>query len=445
MFTTPLAGGYNNWLAISTNYGTTANGQNASRIASFRYRGSSGANLSVQPNDGLMDLIALGYNGTSLATSSGGRFKAIVDNSYIANGANIPVGWQITVNDTVGGTTNTQKSHNFWANGNVTLANVIFADGGGLSNIAVANITGLGNIATLNLDGNASNVLLGNGVFSSAPSTIPTSIANGTSNVSIPTANGTIAFSVNNTANLVMLENGGFMNTFPTSSVINMLRINTFGNPLSDAHRIAWARARGSNTSPTSVNPGDNIGSLSYFAHNGANYQTNSVGFIRGRVDSSYTANGANIPIGFQITVNDTNGGINNQSKTHNFYANGTASFAGDVTYSGNLNLTKFKETLYDMGNVSGNVTPDLNNGSIQYMNLTGNISLNAVTNVQLGSSFTLRLVQGGTGNYTLTANSAWKFASSFKTLSTNVGSMDVISAFYDGSFYMATLTTGYA
>jgi hypothetical protein len=327
----------------------------------------------------------------------------------------------------------------------VTLANVIFADGGGLSNIAVANITGLGNIATLNLDGNASNVLLGNGVFSSAPSTIPTSIANGTSNVSIPTANGTIAFSVNNTANLVMLENGGFMNTFPTSSVINMLRINTFGNPLSDAHRIAWARARGSNTSPTSVNPGDNIGSLSYFAHNGANYQTNSVGFIRGRVDSSYTANGANIPIGFQITVNDTNGGINNQSKTHNFYANGTASFAGDVTYSGNLNLTKFKETLYDMGNVSGNVTPDLNNGSIQYMNLTGNISLNAVTNVQLGSSFTLRLVQGGTGNYTLTANSAWKFASSFKTLSTNVGSMDVISAFYDGSFYMATLTTGYA
>lgn len=71
--------------------------------------------------------------------------------------------------------------------GNLAYANFISGAGNGLSNIqganvsgqvgfaavansvAVANVTGIGNIATINKDGNASNVLLGNGVFSGVP------------------------------------------------------------------------------------------------------------------------------------------------------------------------------------------------------------------------------------------------------------------------------------
>ena len=368
MFSTPLAGGYNNWLVISTNYGTTANGQNASRIGSFRYRGSSGANLSVQPNDGLMDLIALGYNGTALATSSGGRFKAIVDNSYVANGANIPVGWQVTVNDTVAGTTNIQKAHNFWANGNVTFANSVFVTD---SLSVTGNITG-GNITV----GNITGVL-----------------ANGTSNVSIPTANGTIAFSVNNTANLMLLENGGLVNAFPTSSVINMLRINTFNNSLTDAHRIAWARARGSNTSPTSVQAFDRLGILSFFGHNGTSYQTNSISLIRATVDGSYTANTANIPIGLQLIVNDTNGGVNNQAKTHNFYSNGTVSFANSISVSGNGNISG--TNISASGQLNGNTSSILNqltvgnNGATSsQVFITGDKTINSQFRIA-GSPFT--------------------------------------------------------
>jgi hypothetical protein len=171
MFTTPLAGGYNNWLAISTNYGTTANGQNASRIASFRYRGSSGANLSVQPNDGIMDFIALGYNGTSLAINSNGRLKAVVDNSYTANGANIPIGWQILVNDTNGGINNQNKTHNFYSNGNVVFANSLFAvdsftSGGNItsnSGVFVGNGAGLTNLTGANVTGNLINLTINNG------------------------------------------------------------------------------------------------------------------------------------------------------------------------------------------------------------------------------------------------------------------------------------------
>jgi hypothetical protein len=380
----PPAQGPLNALRIET-YGRSGN-TGAQRISSFRFRGNSTTPLSVEPGDYTMEILTAGSNGTALQTNSLAFIRGQVGNSYTANSANIPLGWQVTVNDTNGGINNQGKTHNFYSNGNVSFANVIFADGGGLSNIvganvtgqvpyaavansvAVANVSGIGNIATINLDGNVSNVLTGNGTFVAIPNASANAnyanfagnLINGTSNISIPIANGTIAFSVNNTANLVMLENGGFMNTFPTSSVVNMLRINTFGNPLSDAHRIAWARARGSNTSPTSVQGGDNIGSLSYFAHNGANYQTNSVGFIRGRVDSSYTANGANIPIGFQITVNDTNGGINNQSKTHNFFANGTASFASSVeasSYSASGNIAGGNLSTGGTLSVSGNTS----------------------------------------------------------------------------------------
>lgn len=64
------------------------------------------------------------------------------------------------------------------------------------NSVAVANVSGIGNIATINLTGSTSNVLYGNGVF--APVTTSSSIiSNGTSNVTIATANGNIQLNVN--------------------------------------------------------------------------------------------------------------------------------------------------------------------------------------------------------------------------------------------------------
>ena len=51
--------------------------------------------------------------------------------------------------------------------GNVRAGN-LFGNGGNLSNIQAANVSGLGNVALLSKDGNASNVLYGNGVFAAA-------------------------------------------------------------------------------------------------------------------------------------------------------------------------------------------------------------------------------------------------------------------------------------
>jgi hypothetical protein len=368
------------------------------RINSRRARGNATTPLSVNNNDATMRLLTFGHNGTAYQLNSTASIRGLVDNSYTANGANIPLGWSIQVNDTNGGTNNQARTHNFYANGNVSLNNVIFADGGGLSNIvganvtgtvanatyavdsgtaavansvAVANVVGIGNIATLNLDGNASNVLLGNGVFSSVPATIPTSIANGTSNITIPTASSNILISTAGNANIVDIHAVGTFNLKPPAQgPLNALRIDTYGRSGNvGAQRINSTRYRGNATAPLSVQPGDNTMELLTVGYNGTIIQTSSIARIQSIVDSSYTANGANIPLGWQVQVNDTNGGINNQSKTHNFYANGATALAGSLSATGNITGANL---------ITGNITA--NGGTYSFSNGTGGRTSIAIT-----------------------------------------------------------------
>jgi hypothetical protein len=258
-----------------------------------------------------MRLITLGHNGNILQTSSSASLKGIVDASYTANGANIPIGWQVQVNDTNGGTNNQQKTHNFWANGNVTFSNSVFI---------TDNLSVTGNITGNNITGNLSI------------------LANGTSNISIPSANGNIVFSTAGIANVVNIQTTGQMNLMPSTSAINGIVINSIGNPIAnDTSRISSFRYRGTMASPLSVQPNDATMRFLTAGHNGSALQTNSIASIRAVVDSSYTANGANIPIGWQMQVNDTNSGTNNQTKTHFFYANGNVSFANSLAVVGNI------------------------------------------------------------------------------------------------------------
>jgi hypothetical protein len=83
------------------------------------------------------------------------------------------------------------------------------------NSVAVANVSGIGNIATINKDGNASNILYGNGVFASAPVTygdsnvatyLPTYTGNlSPGNISISVAN---LFITGGTANYVLKTDG---------------------------------------------------------------------------------------------------------------------------------------------------------------------------------------------------------------------------------------------
>lgn len=88
-------------------------------------------------------------------------------------------------------------------------------------------------------------------------------------------------------------------------------------------------------------------------------------------------------------------------------------------------------------------ITPDVANGNIQTVTLTGNVTLSAFTNPIAGQSLTLFVVQDGTGSRLLT--STMKFAGGSKTLSTAASSIDIITAYYDGTNYYATLTKAFA
>ena len=76
-------------------------------------------------------------------------------------------------------------------------------------------------------------------------------------------------------------------------------------------------------------------------------------------------------------------------------------------------------------------------------MTLNNNLTLNALSNVANGDSLTLIITQDGTGNRTL--SSTMKFAGGEKTLSTAANSIDVMTIFYDGTNYLASLSKNFS
>jgi hypothetical protein len=108
-----------------------------------------------------------------------------------------------------------------------------------------------------------------------------------------------------------------------------------------------------------------------------------------------------------------------------------------------NLQFTNSREPIYNIGTTGGTITPSATNGSVQKITVTSNITLNAFTNPVAGQSLTLILTQGSTAGFTLT--STMKFAGASKTLSTAIGATDIITVFYDGTTYWASLAKGFA
>lgn len=107
----------------------------------------------------------------------------------------------------------------------ITVSKALIADSA--NSVAVANVVGMGNIATINKDGNASNILYGNGVFSAAPAA---GTAYGNSNVATflsSFGSNTISTTGNVTAGNIILSGAA------TTGVNSVLAGPTF-TPLSN-------------------------------------------------------------------------------------------------------------------------------------------------------------------------------------------------------------------
>jgi hypothetical protein len=96
-----------------------------------------------------------------------------------------------------------------------------------------------------------------------------------------------------------------------------------------------------------------------------------------------------------------------------------------------------YSEKVFNLGTTSGTITPNAINGPVQTITLNGNLTLNAFASPVAGQSITLIVNTAGTGR---TLTSSMKFAGGEKTLSTT-DTTDIISIFYDGTNYWASLS----
>lgn len=112
------------------------------------------------------------------------------------------------------------------------------------------------------------------------------------------------------------------------------------------------------------------------------------------------------------------------------------------ISSSGSLTFKDTREAIYDLGTTGGTVAPNCANGSVQKITLNSALTINAFTSPVAGQSLTL-IIYGGTSYTSIT--STMKFAGGVKTLTATAGCIDILSVYYDGTNYFASLGKGFA
>lgn len=110
------------------------------------------------------------------------------------------------------------------------------------------------------------------------------------------------------------------------------------------------------------------------------------------------------------------------------------------------LQFTNTREPVFALTAGSGATTlaPDCANGSVQTfaMSTATSLTLNAFTNPVAGQSVTIIVTNNATVN---TISSTMKWASGTKTLTGTANAIDIITIYYDGTNYYASVAKGFA
>ena len=258
-------------------------------------------------------------------------------------------------------------------------------------NVAQANLANTANaVAGANVSGQVANALVAGTVYTAAQ---PNITSTGTlTGLTVSNATGVVNFTT--TANVTLGAVGNLHISGGTSGYV----LSTDG-----ASTLSWVAQSGGSGSPG--------GSNTYVQFNDA---------------SSFGGNAS-------LTFNKTTGTLS----TANLTVTGTSSPANLVT-------VKYNEGVIAGGSTgAATITPNAAAGTIYNYTLTGNITLSSLTNAVAGTGMTIILTQDATGNRTLT--STMKFLGGVKTLSTAASAIDIMSVFYDGTTYYATLGKGFA
>lgn len=128
-------------------------------------------------------------------------------------------------------------------------------------------------------------------------------------------------------------------------------------------------------------------------------------------------------------------------SSTGTFAGRVTVDTYGRVTAATN-DVTGYTEPIFDLGTTGGTIAPNVANGNVQKITLNSALTINAFTSPVAGQSLTL-IIFGGTAYTSIT--STMKFAGGVKTLTGTASCIDILSVYYDGTNYYASLNKGFA
>jgi hypothetical protein len=266
----------------------------------------------------------------------------------------------------------------------------------------------------------------------SANSTVTLSPANASITIS-PTGTGTVTI---NPATLGALDNTTIGATTPKQSYFSTLSIGNAA--VTSVPKFTIAAAAVSSTAWTTAGIGTRVISSTYT-------DTTSTGTVATSTIHSYGQ--PTFASTSTITVTDAANLylFAPAAGTNTTITNGWALLsAGPVKIDNNLRVKGLLEPVVDNGNSgAATLTPNAASGTVQKYTLTGNITLSAFGTPLAGQSVTLILVQDATGSRILT--STMKFAGAVKTLSTAANSIDIMTVFYDGTTYYASLSKGFA
>ena len=439
-----------------TSYGSMANGGGVGGTTIiFRGRGNgdAGGNLLLENGDTLGGtyFMAMSANGTANISTSA-SIIATVDTTYGSITPNNPVPSKITLQTSDG----SYSSRNFvlGGDGNITLpldtSSINYANGspyGGGGTATALN----SDPANVIISGGSSGQVLstdGSGNLSWAAGVTPGGSDQqvqfnnggafaGTSNLTYDGSTLTsTSLMVNNPSasyGTLGLENSQLIfHNDSTPGGVSPMNFYAYANTDYIEPMQNFTRMRGNIATPVNCVVDDYLGSWRWQAMAGG-----VVSDVVRLIPQINNIDGSNISASVEF------GGatdIANCSLILNFGAGVTIN--SDVR-ANNFILTKYNETVVSPGSVSGTLTPNAAAGTIYHYTLTGGITINALGNAVAGTSMTLILTQDGSGSHTLT--SSMKFAGGAKTLSTAASSVDIMSVFYDGSTYYATLSKGYA
>jgi hypothetical protein len=181
-----------------------------------------------------------------------------------------------------------------------------------------------------------------------------------------------------------------------------------------------------------------------------------STGILTSQISSKALDNFTSTQAGSQLSISTANSGTTTLTSRlqlddrNNYYSATNHTFQdtlGNTIFSANtttgVTLINATETMYTWPSATGTITPSISSGTVHYMTLSGNITLNSIANAVTGSSITLIMNQPSSGGpYTLSSTMKW--AAGSKTLSVSNSATDIATVFYDGTNYWATLNKGF-